>query len=383
MADLAEVTISGRQLGRIAQEVGEQWQVSRHEHVIQFQTNALPPRVTTRPALAVVEVDGGRLQIRGEGEGPGAHEAAWREDKIAILATMTCVVSACDPEPALPACFRDREFVEKVVGAIGGNGTMGPPTAPLQGFIAPPPPLPRSLEPSTPRQGPELSVRTYVATTGPSDQFGPMVAAEAQRRNFTEATARAFLGDGSAWIWGLQASHFPTFTPVVDFLHALSHVFAAAKAATTDAEGRWELFQGWAEACWQGRVSLVIEELRILRDVRGRLSGVAVESLADDDPRKVLARELGYLEHNRERMDYPRYRREGLPWTTSHVESTVKMFNRRVKGSEKFWGEAGAEAILQLRAAFLSEDGRLERHLKERTCIPFRTYKTRKTGKAA
>ncbi len=82
-------------------------------------------------------------------------------------------------------------------------------------------------------------------------------------------------------------------------------------------------------------------------------------------------------------MDYPRYRRQGLPWTTSHVESTVKIFNRRVKGSEKFWGEAGAEAILQVRAAFLSEDGRLERHLKERHCGPFRNYKTRGTGEAA
>jgi len=97
----------------------------------------------------------------------------------------------------------------------------------------------------------------------------------------------------------------------------------------------------------------------------------------------ILARELGYLEHNRERMDYPRYRREGLPWTTSHVESTVKIVNRRVKGTEKSWGEAGAEAILQLRAAFLSEDGRLERHLKERPGSPFRNYKSRKPRKAA
>jgi hypothetical protein len=381
MADLAEVTVSGRQLGRIAREVGQQLQASRDHHVIRFQTDALEPRVTTRPALAVVEVDGGRLQIRGEGEGPGAHEASWREDKIAVLATMIHVVSACDPEPELPDCFRDQGFVEKVIGAIGGNGSMGLPAASSEDFIDRPPPLPP--EPPARRKGPELSVRTYVASTCPSDQFGPMVAAEARRRNFTGAAAPAFLGDGSAWIWGLQASLFPTFVPIVDFLHALGHVFAAAKAAATDAEGRWELFQGWAEACWKGRVSQVIEELRTLRDVQACLLVADVGRLADDDPREILARELGYLEHNRERMDYPRYRREGLPWTTSHVESTVKIFNRRVKGSEKFWGEAGAEVILQLRAAFLSEDGRLERHLKERPSSPFRNYKTRETRKVA
>jgi hypothetical protein len=71
MANLAEVTISGRQLDRIAQEVGQQLQARRDHDVIRFQTDALEPRVATRPALAVVEVDSGRLRIRGEGEGPG------------------------------------------------------------------------------------------------------------------------------------------------------------------------------------------------------------------------------------------------------------------------------------------------------------------------
>ena len=61
MADLAEVTISDRHLGRIAQEVGQQLQASRDQHVSPFQAGTLEPRVDTRPALAVVEVDGGRL----------------------------------------------------------------------------------------------------------------------------------------------------------------------------------------------------------------------------------------------------------------------------------------------------------------------------------
>jgi hypothetical protein len=61
----------------------------------------------------------------------------------------------------------------------------------------------------------------------------------------------------------------------------------------------------------------------------------------------------------------------------------VKLFNRRVKGTEKFWGRSGAESILQLRAALLSEDGQLERHMKTLPLSPFRNYKNRGTGKAA
>lgn len=381
VADLAEVTISGRQLDRIARELGERLRAERDEQVERFQAGTLEPRVETRPALAVVEVDGGRLQVRGEGEGPGAHEAAWREDKIAILATMSPVASEGDPQPELPACFRDRGHVEKVIGAIGGTGPMGPPAGAVPGPAVLP--IPAAAGPAEPRSRPELAVRTYVATTAPVDRFGPMVAAEARRRNFAAAAARAFLGDGSAWIWGLHRRYFPTFVAIVDFLHALGHIFAAARAMTADTEGRWELFEAWAEACWTGRVDPVIAELRAWCAIQAGLCGGELERLAEDDPRRIVARVLGYLEDNRERMDYPRYRREGLPWTTSHVESTVKVFNRRVKGSEKFWSEAGAEAILQLRAAFLSEDGRLDRHLKERPCSPFRNYKARKVGEAA
>jgi hypothetical protein len=41
---------------------------------------------------------------------------------------------------------------------------------------------------------------------------------------------------------------------------------------------------------------------------------------------------------------------------SSHVASTVQQFNQRVKGTEKFWTEQGAEALWQLRADYLSDD---------------------------
>jgi len=53
-------------------------------------------------------------------------------------------------------------------------------------------------------------------------------------------------------------------------------------------------------------------------------------------------------------MRYAEYRRQGLPITTSAIESTIKQINRRVKGTEKFWDEGG-DPILQLAADRLSE----------------------------
>ena len=40
---------------------------------------------------------------------------------------------------------------------------------------------------------------------------------------------------------------------------------------------------------------------------------------------------------------------------TRAMESAIKVINQRVEGSEKFWSELGAEAILQLRADYQSE----------------------------
>ena len=75
------------------------------------------------------------------------------------------------------------------------------------------PPALTVFEPAADEEGPcwppEPLVRTCQATLASSEAFGPMVAAEAQRRNFFAAQARAFLGDGGAWIWTLQRDLFP------------------------------------------------------------------------------------------------------------------------------------------------------------------------------
>jgi hypothetical protein len=56
-------------------------------------------------------------------------------------------------------------------------------------------------------------------------------------------------------------------------------------------------------------------------------------------------------------MRYDEYRRQGLPLMSSHVESTIEQINYRVKVTEKFWSEAGAEALLELRADYMSDGG--------------------------
>ena len=66
-------------------------------------------------------------------------------------------------------------------------------------------------------------------------------------------------------------------------------------------------------------------------------------------------------------MNDPVYRRLGLPITSSHIESTVKQFSRRVKGSEKFWTKPGGEALRQLWADQLCDTASLDSFWLRRT----------------
>jgi len=382
LADEAEVDVSGRQAGRIAHEVGAQLRHDRDRRVEEFQNQQATPETPVVPRLAVVAVDGGRLHTRSEepGQGPGVHDPAWREDKIANFVTMSTQSHDHDPHPELPRCFTHKESVVELVQGIAGQGALadviesGGEEPPALTVFAP---VEEEPEPPWP---PEPLVRTCQATLGASEEFGPIVAAEAQRRNFFAAQARAFLGDGGAWIWTLHRTLFPTFEPIVDFVHALAHVYLAAKAVGGATAAVWERYLDWATACWQGRVATVRDQLGAILEAMPPPEDQ--EEVKPTDPYEVIRQTIVYLTHNEARMDYPRYRRAGLPTCSGLVESLIKQFNRRVKGTEKFWNPTQAETILQLRAAYLCEDERLTKHLKTRPVSAYRTYNTTKRRKA-
>jgi hypothetical protein len=83
---------------------------------------------------------------------------------------------------------------------------------------------------------------------------------------------------------------------------------------------------------------------------------------SDDDPRKVSADAMGHVEKNRYRMDYPGYRRLDLPRSIAAVESLITPMNHRMNGTEQFGKEGRAGAAWPVSAAYVSEDGWVERY---------------------
>ena len=84
-----------------------------------------------------------------------------------------------------------------------------------------------------------------------------------------------------------------------------------------------------------------------------------------DFPRRDRGQDVGLSSESAVTHEVPSVPTAGAPITSSHIESTIKQINRRVKGTEKFWDQ-GAEPLLVLAADHLSETSRLDQFWKHR-----------------
>ena len=397
LGELADYACKPRQVLRACHRIGGERLQQRQQVVASFEELTLAQRdrpPCAPPDLIAIMADGGSIQIRpGEeeeraaetgaaaGDPPGgtagepaSKERCWREEKVGILVRLAPTAHETDPCPDLPEVFRDPLVVLKLAREVGHADVPaarkfegpkaeegGPDVAEAAEAADDPEPVPADEGPSGKKAGrrpgaPQVLSRRVVATRQTVEAFGPLLAAMAWSMGFLAAPRGAFVGDGAAWLWGIQEKYFPRLVPVVDFIHVLSYVFAAALAGRVDLEEGWPIYQEWITWVWQGDVE------RLLAALRQRVQELPEGSAA----RTTVAGSLGFLAGQKGRLSYAAYRQQGLPIMSSLIESTVKQIGRRVKGSEKFWTEEGAEAVLQLRADYLSDDEPMTHFWKER-----------------
>ncbi len=348
---LAELSVSRQRIRRATERIGHERVARRDEEVEAFSKLPLPEQQRSptdqTPSVACVEMDGGRIQIRDrKGERASADEPTdssrkgrfWRESKVGCLLSMESETHAKDPCPTIPVVFVDPRRISQMSREIKGYSAEAEPSD-------------QAEEASDGgRERPEILVKTVIATREDIHAFGRQLAAAAWQRGFAAAARKAFVCDGLAANWTVWRRHFSHYRPILDFVHAVMYVYAAAMAGQTFPAG-WDIYCRWAQAVWSGQVKGVIAELHS----RQQEIGLPKEDDPEHSPRRLVADALRYLTNQQSRMRYDVYRRDGLPITSSHIESTIKQINRRVKGSEKFWSAGGAEALLQLSADYLSE----------------------------
>ena len=178
-----------------------------------------------------------------------------------------------------------------------------------------------------------------VATRDTDREFAPFVRRvlrEIERRGFLDAGRRVVLGDGAPWIWNFAEEHVPDAIQIVDVFHAKQHVFDVAKAVYgpgSDLAAQWG--KVLRDQLDEGRLDLVIDELA---------------RHADRCPEAERNKE--YFRTNRARMDYSRFREQGLCVSTGVVEGACKsVIGGRMKHGGMHWSVDGANAVIALRCS--------------------------------
>lgn len=299
-----KVDWDGKQIQRWVEALADTLVRDRDAEILAYQQGCRPASGPDEPALLVIGVDGGRYQ--GQEKDPET-QSRWKEDKV-------CTVSSYVP----------------------GDGTD---------------------------KAPQKLVTTHVATSRDAKAFGPMARLEAERRGLRSATMVTLMGDCANWIDPLHEEHFPFHPRIADYDHAVEHLWEASRAALgTDCPKVPGLAKHLETWLYNGEVKKVIRRLT----AEAAKKGVVQEGDGQEHPRRILAKAIGYFERNQPHMNYPAYRAQGWPIGSGNTEAGVKQFNKRVKGTDQRWSDRGIEALLCLRAQWISQDSRWQRYWADR-----------------
>jgi len=195
---------------------------------------------------------------------------------------------------------------------------------------------------------------TYTGAIETAEEFGRRIYAEASRRGWSRALLKVVMGDGAGWIWNVADLHFPGAIQIVDLYHARHHLWEIARKLYPNEEGK--------QKAW-----MKMHQKRLLD--RGKIEKLvgALRSIKSDHPEvaETIRTEADYFERNRERMRYPKFRRQHLFIGSGVIEAGCRtVVASRLKRSGMFWTVRGANAIVALRCCQLN--GEFENYWEER-----------------
>lgn len=189
---------------------------------------------------------------------------------------------------------------------------------------------------------PHATDLTYFSRMTDAATFGRLAAVEIHRRGTERAGTVVAVMDGAEWLQALVDRYRPDAVRVLDFPHAVEHLWSAAHAvwggASADA------------AAWVQRQAHTLKHddpADVLTAVRALPTDTATDPGAAATTR---AGTLSYLEKRREQIQYAQFRAHGYPIGSGMIESANKLVvEARLKGSGMHWARHHVNPMLALR----------------------------------
>jgi hypothetical protein len=186
---------------------------------------------------------------------------------------------------------------------------------------------------------------TYTGAIETAEEFGRRIYAEASRRGWSRAQLKVVMGDSAEWIWNLADLHFPGAIQIVDLYHARQHLWEVARKLYPNDAGKQKAWMKMHQKLLdRGKIEKLVDALRAIKSENAEIA-------------EKVRTEADYFERNRERMRYPKFRRQHLFVGSGVIEAGCKtMIATRLKRSGMFWTVRGANAIVALRCCQLNGD---------------------------
>ncbi len=190
--------------------------------------------------------------------------------------------------------------------------------------------------------------RVWASLQASKDWFISDVKEEMARRDPRGRKSRVVVTDGERALQRRTALMINDAVSVLDLLHVLEKLWAAGHALYGEGTDKAvEFVRQRALRILKGEVSQVVKGLRQIATKR-RLKGKKEE---------VLRGAAKYYYKNKSRMRYNEYLAQGLPIASGSVEGACKnLIKDRMERSGMRWSSDGAEAMVKMRAVYLSRD---------------------------
>lgn len=148
------------------------------------------------------------------------------------------------------------------------------------------------------------------------------------------------VADGAHWIWTGVQQLFPTAKQILDYYHCAEHVHTLAELQYGEhPERALEWVEATMTRLFAGEVGGVLWGLQ-------RLRPASLTALA------AINTLIGYLQNNRDRINYRSQRRAGYPLGSGGIEAAHKFIcHARLKRSGAWWYVANSNHMLALRCA--------------------------------
>lgn len=186
---------------------------------------------------------------------------------------------------------------------------------------------------------------TYVGGIETAAEVGKELYAEVERRGLSRARRKIVIGDGAVWIWELVGEHFPEALQIVDLYHAREHLWSLGQALYPQDEKK--------------RTRWIASRIAQLDrgDIASLLKAFDAAPIPNPAVGETLRKEWEYFHKNRERMQYQKFKAQGLFLGSGVVEASCKsVIGKRLKQSGMRWTVPGANAIIALRRCRLSRE---------------------------